>query len=176
MVVVVSALTSQNQRLFSVLEQKVFILLERETRLSACTVAVPRCRTKSYSSSFFPRTASLCNSLPGACFPSSYDLPSFKRNINSYLQLHWVSAFLCFLPCSPLPRVAFSIVLGALAYINKINKKIWIIWWSLSILVVSQLKAFQKSLSKTISSQSIHEWTVYSISSPSLTFQKTELA
>jgi hypothetical protein len=26
--------------------------------------------------------------LPGACFPSSYDLPSFKRNVNSYLQLH----------------------------------------------------------------------------------------
>ena len=72
-------------------------VFERETRLSACshpyTVAVPRCRTKSYSSSFFPRTASLWNSLPGACFPSSYDLQSSKRNINSYL--------LCFLPCSP---------------------------------------------------------------------------
>ena len=66
-------------------------VFERRTRLSACshpyTVAVPRCRTKSYSSSFFPRTASLWNSLPGACFPSSFDLPSFKRNINSYLQL-----------------------------------------------------------------------------------------
>ena len=68
------------------------MVFERVTRLSACshpyTVAVPRCRAKSYSGRFFPRTASLLNSLPGACFPSSYDLLSFKRNINSYLQLH----------------------------------------------------------------------------------------
>ena len=66
-------------------------VFERETRLSACyhpyTVVVPRCRTKSYSSSIFPRTASLWNSLPGACFPSSYDLPSFKMNVNFYLHL-----------------------------------------------------------------------------------------
>ena len=69
-------------------------VFERETRLSACshpyTLALPRCRTKSYSNSFFPRTASLWNSLPGACFPPSYNLDCFKRNINSYLQLPWV--------------------------------------------------------------------------------------
>ena len=55
-----------------------------------CTLALPRCRTKSYSNSFFPRTASLWNSLPGACFSASYNLDCFKRNINSYLQLPWV--------------------------------------------------------------------------------------
>ena len=65
-------------------------VFERETRLSACshpyTLALPRCRTKSYSNSFCPRFASLWN-LPGACFPSSYNLDCFKKNINSYLQL-----------------------------------------------------------------------------------------
>ena len=53
-----------------------------ETRLSACshpyTLALPRYRTKSYSNSFFPRTASLWNSLPGACFPPSYNLDCFN--------------------------------------------------------------------------------------------------
>ena len=62
-------------------------VFKRETRLSACshpyTLALPRCRTKSYSNRFFPRTASLWNSLPGACFPPSYNLYCFKRNINS---------------------------------------------------------------------------------------------
>ena len=62
-----------------------------ETRLSACshpyTLALLRCRTKSHSNSFFQRTASLWNSLPGACFPPSYNLDCFKKNINSYLQL-----------------------------------------------------------------------------------------
>ena len=66
-------------------------VFKRETRLSACshpyTQALPRCRTKSYSNSFFPRAASLWNSLPGACFPPSYNLDCFKKNINSYLQL-----------------------------------------------------------------------------------------
>ena len=49
-------------------------VFERETRLSACshlyTLALPRCRTKSYSNSFFPRTASLWNSLAWYMFPS----------------------------------------------------------------------------------------------------------
>ena len=66
-------------------------VFKRKTRLSACshpyTLALPRCRTKSYSNSFFQRTASLWNSLPGACFPPSYNLDCFKKNINSYLQL-----------------------------------------------------------------------------------------
>ena len=38
--------------------------------------------------SFISHTASLWNSLPGACFPRSYNLDCLnKRNINSYLQL-----------------------------------------------------------------------------------------
>ena len=72
-------------------------VFERATRLSASshpyTLAVTRCRTKSYSNSFFPRSASLWNSLPSGCFPPSYDLASFKRNINSYLQLSCFSPF-----------------------------------------------------------------------------------
>ena len=66
-------------------------VFERETWLSACshpyTLAVPRCRTKSYTNSFFP---TLWNSLPGACFPSYYDLSRFKRNLNSHIQILWV--------------------------------------------------------------------------------------
>ena len=62
---------------------------ERATRPSASshsyTLDVPRCRTRSYTNSFIPRAASLWNSLPSGCFPSSYDLASFKRNINSCL-------------------------------------------------------------------------------------------
>ena len=49
-------------------------VFKRETRFSACshpyTLALSRCRTKSYSNSFFPRTASLWNSLPGDMFSS----------------------------------------------------------------------------------------------------------
>ena len=64
-------------------------VFERETRPPACShpYGGAKYRTKSSPSSFFPRIASLWNSLPGACFPSSYDLPSVKRNINFYLQL-----------------------------------------------------------------------------------------
>ena len=43
--------------------------------------------TLKFSSSFFPRTARLWNSLPSNCFPSDYDLQSFKSNINQYLSL-----------------------------------------------------------------------------------------
>ena len=44
----------------------------------------PLLPTRSYTNSFIPRAASLWNSLPSGCFPS-YDLASFKRNINSCL-------------------------------------------------------------------------------------------
>ena len=35
--------------------------------------------------SFFPRTATLWNSLPAHCFPDRYDLFSFKRRVNRFL-------------------------------------------------------------------------------------------
>ncbi len=61
---------------------------ERETRLSAFshpyTLALLRCRAKSHSNSFIPCTASLWSSLPGACFPPSYNLACFKRK-NQFL-------------------------------------------------------------------------------------------
>ena len=98
-------------------------VFERETRLSACshpyTLALQRCRTESHSNSFFPRTASLWNSLPGACFPPSYNVDCFKRNINSYLQLSWVFFFIfnVFLLVASL-GVAFSLDWGDLALKN----------------------------------------------------------
>ena len=58
------------------------------TRSKVTTIgnALLRCRTKSHSNSFISHnTASLWNSLPGACFPQSYNLDCFKRDINSYL-------------------------------------------------------------------------------------------
>ena len=36
----------------------------------------------SHKSSFIPRTCNLWNVLPSSCFPESYNLPSFKSNIN----------------------------------------------------------------------------------------------
>ena len=60
----------------------------RTTRFSAhshpYTVSVPKANTRWYSSSFFPRTALLWNSLPVPCFPATYNLSQFKRNINSH--------------------------------------------------------------------------------------------
>ncbi len=60
-------------------------MFECETRLSACshpyTLALLRCRTKSHSNSFIPHTASLCNSLPGACFHPFYNLDCFKKTV-----------------------------------------------------------------------------------------------
>ena len=44
-------------------------------------------KSKTHSNSFIPCPASPWNSLPGACFPPSYNLDCFKRNINSCLQL-----------------------------------------------------------------------------------------
>ena len=75
----------------------------RTTRFSAHShpriVSVPKVNTRRYSSSFFPRTAILWNSLPVSCFPATYNLSQFKRNINSHLSTFW---FPLLLPSSPL--------------------------------------------------------------------------
>ena len=53
----------------------------RTTRLSSAanplTIQIPNFHKTFYSSSFFPHTARLWNSLPSNCFPSDYDLQSF---------------------------------------------------------------------------------------------------
>ena len=46
------------------------------------SVIVPRCRTSVYKASFFPRTASIWNKVPLACFPLRYDLQKFKVLVN----------------------------------------------------------------------------------------------
>ena len=46
-------------------------------RMHRHAVNCPRCRTKYYGSSFFPRTAAIWNSLSDECFPSDYDLTAF---------------------------------------------------------------------------------------------------
>ena len=45
-------------------------------------VSLPNPRTLSHKSSFIPRTCNLWNVLPSSCFPESYNLLSFKSNIN----------------------------------------------------------------------------------------------
>ena len=47
-------------------------------RLHDFSVTIPRCYKDVYVNSFFPRTATLWNSLPIECFPLTYDLSSFK--------------------------------------------------------------------------------------------------
>ena len=41
------------------------------------TVQLPSCNRQFYSTSFFPCTSDLWNSLPSSCFPPSYDLQKF---------------------------------------------------------------------------------------------------
>ena len=45
-------------------------------------VTLPNPRTLAHKSSFIPRTSQLWNSLPPTTFPESYNLSSFKSNIN----------------------------------------------------------------------------------------------
>ena len=45
-------------------------------------VSLPTSRTLAHKSSFIPRTCNLRNVLPSSCFPESYNLPSFKSNVN----------------------------------------------------------------------------------------------
>ena len=61
----------------------------RRTRLSTnshpLTLSVPVSEKSFYSRSFFPRTATLWNSLSPSCFPSEYNLHSFKSRVNRFL-------------------------------------------------------------------------------------------
>ena len=43
------------------------------------------CHKNVYVNSFFPRTASIWNSLPMECFPLTYDLKGFKSRIKRHL-------------------------------------------------------------------------------------------
>ena len=45
-------------------------------------VSLPNPRTLSHKPSSIPRTCNLWNVLPSSCFPESYNLPSFKSNVN----------------------------------------------------------------------------------------------
>ena len=45
-------------------------------------VILPNPRTLSHKSSFIPRTCKLWNTLPSTSFPESYNLSSFKSNVN----------------------------------------------------------------------------------------------
>ena len=60
----------------------------RTTRSSTLShpfqVSLPNPRTLSNKSLFNPRTCNLWNILP-SCFPESYNLPSFKSNINKHI-------------------------------------------------------------------------------------------
>ena len=64
-------------------------VFNRRTRLSSSshpfTLATPSCKKQFYSSSFFPRTTSLWNSLPSSCFPDDSNLPVFKSRVNRFL-------------------------------------------------------------------------------------------
>ena len=55
------------------------------TKAHSMTVQVPSCNKHFYTTSFFPRTSGLWNSLPSSCFPTGYDLQRFKSNINRHL-------------------------------------------------------------------------------------------
>ena len=56
-----------------------------------CIIADPKCRTKGDADSFIPRVVSLWNSRPVTCFSLSYNLSTFKRNVNSYFLHLWGS-------------------------------------------------------------------------------------
>ena len=58
----------------------------RSTRLMHnFSVSITRCYKDVYVNSFFPRTASLWNSLPIECFSLTYDHSGFKSRMNRYL-------------------------------------------------------------------------------------------
>jgi len=57
----------------------------QSTHAHPYTVEKPFGNKGFYSSSFFPRTSELWNSLPASCFPGRYDLQSFKSSVNQHL-------------------------------------------------------------------------------------------
>ncbi|XP_065662653.1 uncharacterized protein LOC136085290 [Hydra vulgaris] len=57
------------------------------------SVTVPKCSKNAYSSSFFPRTSAIWNSLSSSSFPDSYNLQSFKSSVKLYLALQSSSFF-----------------------------------------------------------------------------------
>ena len=59
-------------------------------------VSLPNPRTLSHKSSFIPRTCNLWNVLPSSCFPESYNLPSFKSEINKLDLISLSSLMLAF--------------------------------------------------------------------------------
>ena len=54
-------------------------------RLHKYDVRPPLCKRNFYQLSFFPRTASLWNSLPPNCFPPQYNIGVFKSRVNRVL-------------------------------------------------------------------------------------------
>ena len=75
---------------------KAFSSLTPSLKTPSLTVQLPTCHKNFYSSSLFPHTSSLWNSLPRSCFPCEYDTQAFKCNVNRYLSLSLCS-FLFFL-------------------------------------------------------------------------------
>ena len=59
-------------------------------------VSLPNPRTLSHKSSFIPITCNLWNVLPSSCLPESYNLPSFKSNVNKLDLISLSSELLAF--------------------------------------------------------------------------------
>ena len=72
----------------SVIPDPILFLRRVRTTRSSTThshpfqVTLPNARTLAHKSSFIPRTSQLWNSLPPTTFPESYNLSSFKSNVN----------------------------------------------------------------------------------------------
>ena len=95
------------------------------------------------SRSFTSRTAPLWNSLPGACFPPSYNLDCFKRNVNSSggignrdLLLTWADVFTSRPPSLPdddrpariLCSSGFRVIYRLMKFLRRVihNLHIWL--------------------------------------------------
>ena len=70
----------------SVPKPQVFSRNTRRANPETCYhVSIERTRTQGRLQSFFVRTGRLWNQLPSSCFPHQYDLGSFKRRVNRFL-------------------------------------------------------------------------------------------